>query len=185
MDIHEKNLFRDIGLILLSIVVSFIMIKINLLGGLLTATHEIKYLSSFIAGLFFTSIFTTAPAIVALGEMAQSNSVIVVAIFGALGALIGDLMIFRFVKCDLMGDISYLLKKTHFKRIASIPRLHLFRWVVMFLGAAIIASPLPDELGIAMMGLCGTRTWIFSSLSLTFNFAGIMAVGLIAQKIIS
>jgi len=98
MDNHGNNLVRDLGLIVLSILVAVILAKTGALESLITSTQEMRFMGSFIAGILFVSVFTVAPATIALGEIAQSNSVIAVALIGGLGALIGDLLIFRFVK---------------------------------------------------------------------------------------
>src|SRR3989338_8389600 len=98
MNNHANNLVRDLVLVIFSVFIAIILAKTGALESLITSTQEMRFVGSFIAGIFFVSIFTAAPATVALGEIAQSNSVIMTAILGGLGALIGDLIIFRFVK---------------------------------------------------------------------------------------
>ena len=75
------------------------------------------FISSFIAGIFFTSVLTTVPSIIALGEVALHASAWNVAIAGGLGALVGDLLIFRFVRSRLVA---------HIMRIAFSPRARRF-----------------------------------------------------------
>ena len=132
---------------------------------------------------FFVSVFTAAPATVALGEIAQSNSVVVVAILGGLGALIGDLVIFRFMKDKVSQDFSYLINISKTERFLSIFKLSLFRWIIPFIGALIIASPLPDEIGVAMLGLSKINNSLFILLSFVLNSAGILIIGLIAKTL--
>lgn len=135
--------------------------------------------------MFFTSIFTTTPAIVTLGAIAQSSqSVLPVAIFGGLGALCGDLIIFRFMRDRLGEDITRLIKNSGNGRLRSIVRLKFFRWLTFFLGALVIASPLPDELGLAMMGFSKIKTSLFIPVSFVFNFLGILVIGLIAKNLL-
>ncbi len=132
---------------------------------------------------FFVSVFTVAPATVVLAEIAQSNSIFLVAFFGGIGALVGDLVIFRFIKDRLADDFLYLIKKSKFGRWVSIFHLRLFRWLVPLVGALIVASPLPDELGLTMMGLSKMRTSLFIPLSFLLNSLGILVIGLIAQSL--
>ena len=47
-------------------------------------------------------------------------------------------------------------------------------------GAIIIASPLPDELGLAMMGLSRVPIAAFIPISYTMNFLGILLIEFIA-----
>ena len=175
---------RDLGIIILSVVIAIILAKTGILAGILTSTQEWTILGSLIAGMFFVSIFTAAPAGVVLFEMAATNPTWVVALFGGIGALIGDLMIFRFIKDSLSEDIHWVLRKTKLERLTSIFQLKLFRWFVPFIGALIVASPLPDEIGLAMMGLSKMKTSIFVPISFVLNFLGILIIGLFAKGIL-
>lgn len=183
MDNHRSDLIRDLGTIILSILVAVILAKTGALEGLMTSTQGMRFIGSFIAGIFFVSVFTAAPATVALGEIAQSNSVITTAILGGFGALVGDLIIFRFVKDRVSQHFSYLVRVSKSQRIVSIFKLKLFRWMIPFIGALIIASPLPDEIGVTMLGLSKMKNSYFILLSFILNSAGILIIGLIAKSL--
>lgn len=183
MNNHQNNLIRDSGVIILSILIAVILAKTGVLESVLASTKEARFVGSFIAGIFFVSVFTVAPATVALGEIAQSNSVVTVAILGGLGALVGDLIIFRFVKDRVSQHFSYLVRISRAERFVSIFRLKLFRWIIPFVGALIVASPLPDEIGVAMMGLSNMRKVVFIPISFALNAAGILIIGLISKTI--
>ncbi len=172
---------RDAGIIVLSIAIAVILAKTGALGEILTRTQGMEFLGSFLAGMFFVSLFTVAPAAVVLVEIAQANSLIGVALFGALGALAGDLIIFRFMKDNVTADIAWLTRGAKWARFRAALRQPLLRWLVPVVGAIIVASPLPDELGVAMMGLSKMRTALFVPLSFTLNFAGILAIAWIAK----
>lgn len=176
-------MIRDLAIIALSILVAIILAKTGALENIITSTRELKYAGSFIAGILFVSVFTAAPATVALGEIAQSNSAILVAIVGGLGALVGDLIIFRFVKNRVSEDFSYLVKISKSERIVSVFKLKLFRWLIPFIGALIVASPLPDEVGLAMLGLSRIKTSVFIPLSFLLNAMGILIIALIAKAL--
>lgn len=183
MDYHKNNLIKDVSIIVLSVLIAIIFVKTGVLIDILASSKELKLLGSFIAGMFFTSVFTVAPATVMLAEIAQTNSVIWVAFFGGVGAMIGDLIIFRFVKDRLTKDVLFLLKKSKSERLMSIFRLRISRWLIAFLGALVIASPLPDELGLMMMGFSKIKTLLFIPFSFLLNFFGILIIGLIAKVI--
>lgn len=185
MENQKNNLTRDIGAIVLSIIVAIILIKTGAIEEILKQTRDLWFLDSFIAGMFFTSVFTTVPAMVALGEIAQSSqSVLLVAIFGGLGALCGDLIIFRFMRDRFGEDIMRLIRTSGNGRLRSIVRLKSFRWLTFFFGALVIASPLPDELGLTMMGFSKTKTLLFVPVSFVFNFLGILVIGLVAKNLL-
>ena len=183
MDDHKKNfLLQDFAIIVLSVLVAVTLVRTEVLVKLLTSTKELEILGSFIAGMFFTSIFTTAPAIITLGEIANANSVLLVAFFGGLGAIVGDLIIFRFVRDRLAEHLLELVKHQGTgKRFRVLLRMKYFRWFTFLLGGLIIASPFPDELGIGLMCFTKLRLSWFIPLSFTFNFIGILIIGLVAK----
>jgi hypothetical protein len=67
-------------------------------GHFINQLGAYKIIGAFIAGMFFTSIFTTAPALATLGELGLVHNPVVIAIIGGLGAVIGDMVIFKFVR---------------------------------------------------------------------------------------
>ncbi len=181
MEIHRRNLTKDFLFIALSVLFAVLIVKTGALQFIFESTQEMKFIGSFVAGMFFTSAFSTAPAVVALGQIAQSGSVFWTAVLGAVGALIGDFLLFRFVEDRLAEDFGELIKEAKAERFVHIFHLRLFRRLVPFVGALIIASPLPDELGIAMMGLSKMKTSLFVPVSFLMNFLGILLIGLVAK----
>ena len=182
---NNKNFFiQDIAIIAISIIVAVIFAKTDILANILTSTKELELFGSFIAGIFFTSVFTTAPAIVTLGEITQAYSILPVAFLGALGAVIGDLIIFRFFRDRFSEHLMELVKHQDVgKRIKVLFHHKSFRWLTFFVGGLIIASPFPDELGISLIGFSKIKTLTFISLSFTFKFMGIIFIGLIARAL--
>ncbi len=175
--------FQDIAIITLSVLVAVILVRMEVLTNILTATKGSEMIGSFIAGLFFTSIFTTAPAAVSLGEIAHANSVPLTALFGALGAVVGDMVIFRFMRDRFSEHLLALVgHKGGIARLKALFRLRLFKWLTFLVGGLIIASPLPDELSISLLGFSKTRLSLFIPLSFTFNFLGILIIGAIAKS---
>ena len=179
----NNGLIRDMAIVILSILIAIILAETGALESLITSTQEVRFIGSFIAGILFVSVFTDAPATIALGEIAQSNSVITVALIGGLGALIGDLLIFRFVKDKLSEDLLNLIKTSKSERLTSMTKIKGLKWVVPLIGALIIASPLPDEIGIAMLGLSKMKNSLFIPLSFALNSAGILVIGLISKAV--
>lgn len=180
----NSSLSRDILIIAGSLSVAWALVETQALYALLASVRGLEFVGSFIAGIFFTSVFTTAPAIVALGEIARSNELLPVALLGGLGAVLGDLVIFRFVKDRFSTHVLELLKHRGIgRRIGAFFRLKLFRWFSFFVGGLIIASPLPDELGIGLLGFSKMRLSSFIPLSFFFNFIGILLIGIVARSL--
>jgi hypothetical protein len=181
---NNNEFFKDVGILTLSIVLMIIIVRNNVFAYILTATQGITFLSSFIAGIFFTSVFTAAPAAGALIEIFQNSSLVPVACIAAIGSVCGDYIMFKFMR-DTFSE--YVLGMMHLqgvrKKIRHVLKPRLFKRFIFVLGALIIASPLPDELGLAMLGLSKTKTSWFLPLSFLCNFAGILLLGIAARAL--
>jgi len=179
----RRHFIHDLGVLAISIVVAVLLAKSGIITSLLNRTVGWEILGALIAGFFFTSMFTTPPAIVALAQISATNSLWLTALFGACGAMLGDFILFKFFRDEVAQDLEYLAKVTNASRLTHIFRLKLFRWVMPFIGAIIISSPLPDELGLAMLGLSHVSTKKFFPIVFVFNFIGIVILGLVARAI--
>lgn len=182
---HRRRLAQDLWVIIFSILIAIIFAKSSLLDLLLDSTQSYYILGSFVAGLFFTSVFTTAPAAIILGKLCLIFNPWAVALIGGFGALIGDFVIFNFMKGHISEDIDYLLSQTKSRRIRHIFKHRFIRWSLAFVGALIIASPLPDELGLALMGMSKLSMVKFALLSFTFNVIGILLISYVARGLVA
>ncbi len=179
-----RHFLKDIAVILVSLAIAVVLARTNAIADFLTSTRELRLLGSFIAGLFFTSAFTTAPAIVALGAIASSGNAVTTAAVGALGAVLGDLLLFAIVRDRLSAHLAQHLKASRgWARFVLLMRSTSFRWMSFFIGGVIIASPLPDEIGIGMLGFSKMPLAWFAALSYVFNFIGILAIGGIVKAL--
>ncbi|HEY4520456.1 MAG TPA: hypothetical protein VJJ72_01490 [Candidatus Paceibacterota bacterium] len=178
------HVIKDASVLLLSVLVAVIIAQLQLIENILLISENIRIVGSFIAGLFFTSVFTTAPAIVALGEISQVEPLFTVAFVGAIGAVCGDILIFYLFKNHVANDLDELIHLTKHKGLKSVFKHKYLKWLVVLCGALIISSPLPDELGIAMMGISRLKFNVFIPLSFSFNFLGILVIGLVSRAIV-
>ena len=176
------NLERDLLIICFSVLIAFLLIRFGVVQDLVSSVNELKIIGSFIAGFFFTSAFTIAPAAIALTEISQSTSPVTVAFWGALGSLVGDLVIYLFVRDRFSDDLIEVLHTfKNERKIRNFFKKGFFRWLSPVLGALIIASPLPDELAIALMGISKVRMSLFIPIVFVMSFFGILILGLIAR----
>ena len=180
---RNKKLTIDLVIIAASIAVGVVLLKTGFVMQVLAASADTKYLGVFIAGLMFTSVFTTAPATVALAELSLVTSLPHVVLIGALGALCGDIVIFRFFRETILKDLSSLFAFHPSRRWKKIFHSRIFKTFLTLVGGIIIASPLPDELGLAFMGISKTNNFLFGIISFSCNAAGILAIALVARAI--
>jgi len=171
--------------LLASIAVAWAIVHFNAVDALLRWTGDGVLLTGFIAGIFFTSVMTTAPSIAVLGELSFHSNPLLLAVVGGAGAVCGDYLIFAFVRDRLGDDFAYLIKRTGTPRFFKIFHRKSFRWVLPFIGGLIIASPLPDELGLTLLGIARMRTRRFLLVSFVFNSIGILLIALAARSLAS
>ena len=171
----RRELSKDLILIIIGGIIALglaqvglIEMIVNLLGG--------QAVASFFSGIFFTSAFTIAPASIALSDIAQHASVFTVAFWGALGAMCGDLILFFFIRDRFADDVIHSLKPSLMKHIARSFHLGFLKWLAPLIGAAIIFSPLPDEFGLALLGISKTRVALIIPISFVMNYLAIYAL---------
>lgn len=166
------ELTKDIFFILIGAIIAYLLSITGIIAQF-TAIFGNAALASFVAGIFFTSAFTIAPATVALTNIAHAAPASTVALWGALGAMCGDLMIFFFIKDRFAEDIIHSLKPSVARHVFSSFHLGFMKWLSPVLGALIIASPLPDEFGLALMGISKTRAAVLMPVSFAMNVAAV------------
>lgn len=137
---------------------------------------SLGYAGAFLAGIFFAYGFTAAPATAILLILAKEQNILLSGFIAGFGALIGDLLIFRFVRHSFADEIERLSKEKAINRLSRIPAPFKKYLTAVFIGF-IIASPLPDEIGVSLLvAVTKISTRMFSVFSYTLNTAGIFAV---------
>ena len=171
-----RTLLKLVG-ISVSIVVAIYILKTDAAVVFFSHLENFELLGSFVAGFFFTSVFTTAPSIVVLGEIMQITPVWQVALMGGFGAALGDVILLMLIHTSVKAETEYLLGQPRFGRFKKIFDTTLFHRLSFFIGALIIASPFPDELGLALIGVNHvSKTHLFCILFI-MNSLGIALTG--------
>lgn len=182
-ELHAQRVMRarNLFLIIVSIYAAIELYRTGAIEAWVLESMPHVIPGSFLAGMGFTSLFTLAPASVVLMEIANVYSPIVVALIGAAGAVLGDLFLFMFVRDSLSDGAMMLLNAPMRQRLRVLRHHPLLHWILPLTGAIIIASPLPDELGLALMGFSKMDTRIFVPISYAMNFLGILGITMLAQ----
>lgn len=179
----KKNIREDIIAIAVSVALAWFLISSGILANLLASTDTGKIFESFVVGVFFTSAFTLAPAAIFLAELSQNISPWAVALFGALGAMCGDLILFLFIRDRLAEDIKGCFPKKAVRHFLNSFHFGFWKWLAPVLGALIIASPLPDEFGVSLLGLSRTRIAVLLPVAFVMNFIGILIVAFVSGSL--
>lgn len=138
----------------ISAIIAFVLLLDTALiqSVLLYITH-LELLGIFIAGVLFVSFFTAAPAVILLLHFLDMYDPLIIAVISGAGAAIGDLIIFTILEDKIGYELKPLAKKLRLMKFINSLHRKKARLRTVLVGSFIIASPLPDEAGIALLGL--------------------------------
>jgi hypothetical protein len=174
--LDKPHFGRDILIIAASITFAVYLAQNDIIPILMAKVGFLP-IEAFVAGFFFTSLLTITPAGVAFAEIMTTAPLVQTAAWGAAGALLGDLVLFFFVRDAVSADIMRLLRGPWMTKLQALFNTPLLSWAVPVMGALVIASPLPDEVGLAMLGLSKTDLRFLIPVSYAMNFLGILLIG--------
>ncbi len=163
----------DVIIIGVGFAIAVFLSKIGIIDKFFFLLKDYYMLASFIAGIFFTSAFTIAPASISLIHIAQNSPITGVIVWGGLGAMCGDLILFFFIRDRFARDLKNLIKPSKWRHIVKSFHFGFFKWLSPILGAIIIASPLPDEFGVTLMGMSKVRLIVLIPVTFFMNMLGI------------
>ncbi|MFH1225575.1 MAG: hypothetical protein V1676_07280 [Candidatus Diapherotrites archaeon] len=139
------------------------------------------YAGTFVAGAAYAYGFTAAPATALLLIIAKEQNVLFAGLVAGLGALAADLVIFYIIRHSIADELEMLSKEKVVLDFGAItdailpPKLK--EWTVLIIAGCIIASPLPDEVGVSMLASARkVSTSAFSVIAYALNTTGILIV---------
>lgn len=181
---RKKNgyaLVVDVMIIATGIAVAVFLSKVGFIDSIISLFKEYYILAAFFTGIFFTSAFTIAPASIALIHLAEKFPLPSLALWGGLGAMCGDLILFLFIRDRFAEDLKRVIKPSRMKHILGSMHFGFMKWLSPVLGALIIASPLPDEFGILLLGMSKTRVVLLLPIAFIMNVIGIYLIVAFSQ----
>lgn len=170
---HNKHTHTNLLLMVLGGVVTYLLSQWGGFHVFLNHLDGYGYLGAFVAGALFVGTFTATTGAYILATLTKTLNPWELGLVAGLGAVVADITIFRFVKDGILEELEEIYNELHGRRLVHILHVKTFRWTLPVLGAIIIASPLPDELGVALMGISRLPTWKFVILSFILNSLGI------------
>ena len=146
--------------------------------------RQLGYLGTFLAGIMFAYGFTAAPAASLLLIFSQEQNLVLAGLVAGAGALVGDLLIFKMIRHSFSGELKKLSKEKLIKKLDGRFSSKVKKYVLLVLAGFIIASPLPDEIGVSMLAAAATISMrIFVVISYLLNTAGIFVILLLGKSI--
>jgi len=154
------------------IAITAILIATGKLHEIIIISGNFGVIGILISGVLFGYWFTAVPATASLIYFTETYNPIIVALIGATGTMVGDLILFNFFKNQLPDEIEGMFHKSKIKKL----RKTKFYWLVPAIAGFIIASPLPDEIGVSLLAVYKFNTNKFMLLSFILNFIGILII---------
>jgi hypothetical protein len=175
---------RNIIFMSASFVFFYIIITREGIAPIVAAFGDFGYIGAFVSGFLFSYGFTVLPAASTIYLFGGALNVFIIALAGAIGATIGDIFIFRFIRFSLTPEIKYIISHDlHLdlpstRRIMSHPRI---RKILPAIAGIIIALPIPVEVGMVMLGAVNYTTRKVAVMAFLLNFVGIFFIALLGS----
>jgi hypothetical protein len=97
----------------------------------------------------------TAPFAVGFFIVVQPESILLAVLLGGMGALSSDMLIFKFIKVSFIDEFEQLRREKPVLRFRRLIRnnlgLRVSNYLLYVFAGILIATPLPDEIGVAML----------------------------------
>jgi len=155
MNYWQKLKYKNLSLLFLSVIAAFVLYKWEPFHTALVQVNQLGFLGAFFGGILFVFTFT-----VAVGGIILFN--------------LTDLIIFKFVRNKLVDELRPIYDQLGGGHLTNILHTVYLRWTLPIIGALILASPLPDELGVTLMGISGLSTRRFIVISFLLDTVGIL-----------
>ena len=182
-DAWQRWEYKHTTVLISAVIIFILLLDTSIMTTVFDIFSRLSYLGAFIAGILFVSVFTAVPGVALLLSFSDLNPFAVAAI-AAFGSMIGDYIILKLFE----DKVAYELKPIAFK--FGIPQTVKYLQgrrstlgLVRVVGALIIASPLPDEIGIGLLGIGKMNRLSFLAICYLLNGAGILAIMLGAKSL--
>ena len=181
--------YPNLTLLGISILFAVALTYFNFFDKFFGILGNFGYLGAFIAGILFPITFTSPIAAFAFFYLGGHYNIFVVTGLGAIGAVLGDLIIFTFIKAGTIAEIEKIREEHkiahpihgHRKRHEALVKLfhsRPFHALALFVGGLLILLPGPDEFGIAILASYKFNMEKFVPISLILNTVSIYLVTL-------
>ena len=180
----RKKLFKfkypKIFCLVITIIIAYLIFKNPSVSSFVLQLGNLSYFGVFIAGMLFAFGFT-APFAAGFFITLNPHNILLAGIIGGIGALLSDLLIFSFIRVSFEDEFNKLRKTKLIRSIGKVIEKSLGKklkaYLMYIFAGFIIASPLPDEIGVIMLaGLTRINARILAVLSFILNTIGILVL---------
>jgi hypothetical protein len=173
--------YPKLTILLVSFSLAYIFFFYQDYSALRTQVAELGWIGLFIAGMMYAYGFTAAIGTAALLVMAKDYPILAAGLVAGVGSLFADVVIFKLIRTEFMDEIRHLSNEKAIvrSRVWIWENLHVRvkAYLMPFIGAVIIASPLPDELGVSLLAASSRISpGFFALTAYTLNTVGILSI---------
>ncbi len=180
----KKWKYKQLTYFFVSILIVFVLIKIPMVHALMHELSRAGYVGAFVGGMLYVSALTSALGALLLLAMLESVEIMELSILAGVGGLVGDLILFRYIRSGIHAELTHIYNRVGGKGITrTFKRTPVLNWIVPIIGMIIIASPFPDEIGISMLGFSQIKTVHFAVVALILDIVGVYALLHITSQI--
>ena len=175
--------------LVLLVVMTFLAYGMFCNDGIQTYFHslgDMGYLSAFAGGGLFAFGFGAPFGVAVLATIANDVNIFLAAVAGGGGALVMDFITFKFVRLTFKDEVVKFQGSTAHGLFTAMLRhrvpTKVAFYVIVILAGLAIASPLPDEFGVALLaGLTTMDEKRFAAIAFGLNTMGILIVLMIGH----
>ncbi|MDD4467870.1 MAG: hypothetical protein PHF68_01850 [Candidatus ainarchaeum sp.] len=175
--------YPKIILFILISILAFYLFHNNFFSDFISNLGQFVFLGEFIGGVLFSFGLTTPFAIAIFLKITPQN-IFLASLIGGCGALISDLLIFKFIKISFEDEFDKLKKERPFlfmkKHIHTFINPTITHYLTFAFAGILFASPLPDEAAIMVLaGITKINLKTLALVSFVCNSIGIFFILLI------
>jgi len=172
--------YPKLALLIITFILAYSLFRLGFLDPILGVLISLGYCGAFIVGFLYAYSFTAATAALMLIVLAKRENIIFAGLTGGLGALIGDIVIFLFVRHGFDDEINRLSGEKPFQILRTRSPRIVRKYVLPVMAALLIASPLPTEIGVALLAsMKRVSTRRFTFIAYLLHTTGILIILLI------
>jgi len=167
-----KHLLIDISIIGIVIFLSAVLVSTDLEKQILSNFKGNEFFAYLLGGIFSVNFITAVPAYTFFHKIVTPDNFALVLLGLALGSVIGDVLIFNFIKFRIVENIIKIFKTNPQVSKVIKTRKQYLRLLLVFIGGLIIMSPFPDEIALLIMGFSRIKNLYFIPISFILNLLG-------------
>lgn len=147
--------YKHTTIAIIGLVVFVMLFDSALLNSVFDFLKHLDYFGAFMAGVLAASLFTAAPALVLITQLATVSGLdpLWLALLVGIGSAVGDMILLFFFEEQIFYELRPLFKRLKIKVFTRKSKRRQMSAPLLLGGAFIIMTPLPDEIGLGMLGI--------------------------------